>query len=725
MEWRSSSSPNVERTFAKKLEIKSSKSITRDENDARSALAMHKKAMSSLIAEARNESLKWTTRLSPTTLPSPDESRGKDPPVSYSPSKRKRPQFRNPTLIPSLEPVPRVSPYKQRNARAANQSVTITIETKEDRSEASTITCSAPSISGNLRQVARTTALQCIEYATKRQTAASKALKSTVTISNSIKTLLQDSTLAVSLARKSRAEAERAAERAEGSAKKVREASDLADKDLQRAKLELAEAKAQAQEAKDFLRKVERMETSRLKREEKDTTGKVDLKKTSAVILDCSDDNESVCRTVDSLDKLQLDDKGGTPKSNYNEEKCYLTPQAQDSPCKMQLSDSDDTPKSDYNEEKCHIIPQVQHVLDIESRKLNHQVRKILDAPKPHYKKHKQESFPQMQQTMDAGNQALNNQTRQSLSKIGKDQAPIELLTKPIQRFKGHSSPITNIATIDSQRFLSCSWDKAIRLWDADTGSCLRVFRGHGDWIHAIAVLNHAYFLSGSDDRTIKLWSMNTGECIRTFYGHESFVKAISVMECKEHFISGSRDKTIKLFNIRTGECIKTCKGHSDTISTLVSLNLKRFASGSLDSTIKIWDVSSGKCVRTLAKHTGPVKDISVVTDSSRSTSHLLVSASEDKSMLLWNPDSGQCLHKFGLGCKNISVIAASFICFICDGFFLSCWGNKLQLWHIPTGKCVKMYETPTLSLAVARLDDGTFVTGSDKILYLWNLFLS
>ena len=688
MEW-ATSSPNVERAFPKKLEINS---ITRDENDAPSSLAMHKKAMSTLIAEARNETLKWTTRHSPIMLSSPDESRGKDPPVLLSPSKRKRSQFANPTLLPSLASVPRLSPYRQRNSKA-NQSVTITIDTKQDRSDASTITYSAPSISGNIRQAAQTTARQCIEYATKRQTAANKALQSTITISSSLKALLQDSTLAVSLARKSRAEAERAAERAEGSAKKVQEASAMADKDLQRAKLELAEAKAQAEEAKKFLRNVECMEDSRSKHMEMHVRSEVDMAKTSGAMLDCSDENESICRTVNSQESKQSIDKG-------------------------------DTPISDYGVEKRHLIPEVEHVLAMEDRKVNHQARQSLDAPQTIYKKDKKVSFPQTQQTMDTKNQALKNETRQSLAEIWNDQSQIEMLTRPIKKFKGHSSPITNIAAIDSNKFLSCSWDKVIRLWDANTGSCLHVFRGHGDWIHAIAVLNHAYFLSGSDDRTIKLWNMNTGECIRTFSGHESFVKALSVMECKEHFISGSRDKTIKLFNIRTGECIKTYQGHDETVSTVVSLSAKRFASGSLDSTIKIWDVPSGKCVRSLAKHTGPVKDISIVIDSSRSTSQLLVSASDDKSMILWNTDSGQCLHKFGLGSKNISVIAASFICFICDGFFLSCWGNKLQLWHIPTGKCVKMYETPTLSLALARLDDGKFVTGSDKILYLWNLFL-
>ena len=190
----------------------------------------------------------------------------------------------------------------------------------------------------------------------------------------------------------------------------------------------------------------------------------------------------------------------------------------------------------------------------------------------------------------------LNNHTEKKVS--------VELLNKPLKKFKGHASPITNIATIDAHRFLSSSWDKTVRLWDVTTGGCLRVFRGHGDWVHAITVINDLYFLSGSDDRTVKLWNVHRGECIRTFVGHASFVKAIAVMEDRETFLSGSRDRTIKLWDVKSGRCIRTYRGHLDTVSTVVCLNSKKFASGSLDSTIKIWSVS-GQHVQTLGRHTG------------------------------------------------------------------------------------------------------------------------
>ena len=51
---------------------------------------------------------------------------------------------------------------------------------------------------------------------------------------------------------------------------------------------------------------------------------------------------------------------------------------------------------------------------------------------------------------------------------------------------------------------------------------------------------------SGSADKTIKLWNTETGECIKTFVGHTG---SIFGLESSENFelISCSNDKTIKI----------------------------------------------------------------------------------------------------------------------------------------------------------------------------------
>ena len=121
---------------------------------------------------------------------------------------------------------------------------------KEDQQhdEASTITHCLPSSHNNNDDLhyptAHGTALQCLEYATRLQNAANKALLSASALATSLQSILQDSTLGVSLAWKSEAEAERAAERAIGSARRADEAGRLARVDVKRARAELAEAEA-------------------------------------------------------------------------------------------------------------------------------------------------------------------------------------------------------------------------------------------------------------------------------------------------------------------------------------------------------------------------------------------------------------------------------------------------------------------------------------------------
>ena len=77
-----------------------------------------------------------------------------------------------------------------------------------------------------------------------------------------------------------------------------------------------------------------------------------------------------------------------------------------------------------------------------------------------------------LRRALEADHAARSNDIIQSSSsqqQLHQEEASVELLNKPLKKFKGHASPITNIATIDAHRFLSLSWDKTIRLCDVTT----------------------------------------------------------------------------------------------------------------------------------------------------------------------------------------------------------------------------------------------------------------
>jgi WD40 repeat protein len=93
---------------------------------------------------------------------------------------------------------------------------------------------------------------------------------------------------------------------------------------------------------------------------------------------------------------------------------------------------------------------------------------------------------------------------------------------------------------------VSGSRDGVVKIWDLQTGSCIKTLGGHTAYVYYLQVLSASEFVRTSYDATIKIWDLQTNTCIKIFQGHHSAVCCLQVLPTGK-LISGSNDNTINL----------------------------------------------------------------------------------------------------------------------------------------------------------------------------------
>lgn len=283
----------------------------------------------------------------------------------------------------------------------------------------------------------------------------------------------------------------------------------------------------------------------------------------------------------------------------------------------------------------------------------------------------------------------------------------------------------------DGETLASASFDHTIKLWDVATGACLDTLTGHHKTVTSVAFSADGKCLaSASYDQTIKLWDMTTGDCWQTLQRHTNLVWAVAFHPQERILASGGEDYTARLWELETGYCTKTLQGYSNTIYGIALHSSQRLlASAHEDQTIKLFDFNGaavhtkepptdqGSPFRVLRGHQGRVLSV----DFSPSGHHL-ASAGTDRTIKLWNSDTGHLLQTLQGHQSWVWAVA-----FHPQKPLLASasYDQTVKLWDTTTGDCLQTLQGHDSSvLAVAFSPDGQWLAsgGYNQGIKLWNL---
>jgi len=269
---------------------------------------------------------------------------------------------------------------------------------------------------------------------------------------------------------------------------------------------------------------------------------------------------------------------------------------------------------------------------------------------------------------------------------------------KPIQVYTGHSKAITAIRWFprSAHLFLSSGMDCKIKLWEVyKDRRCILTYMGHKQAVRDICFNRRGdRFISCGYDRALKLWDTETGQCIKRFANRKvAFCIKFNPDEERSHlFLSGMSDKKILCWDTRSGNVVQEYDRHLGSINTVTFVdNNRRFVTTSDDKSLRVWEWDI------------PV-DIKYIADPGLHSMPAVSPAPNGKWLACQSMDNKiqafACLNKFKLNAKKVFTghMVAGFACspdFSPDMSYLISGDadGKVFIWDWKTTKLLNKFQ--------------------------------
>ncbi|KAI9292117.1 WD40 repeat-like protein [Neoconidiobolus thromboides FSU 785] len=210
---------------------------------------------------------------------------------------------------------------------------------------------------------------------------------------------------------------------------------------------------------------------------------------------------------------------------------------------------------------------------------------------------------------------------------------------------EAHSSPILSVKYSPKGTYiLTGGMDFTARLWESATGNQTQFFEWHDDAVTCVAWKDDVIFTTASLDGKLILGNVDKQNKVFEFEGHEEGVNSIEWDGTGTYLASGSDDKLVKLWNNNQKTPIKTLSGHEGSISQVKwglapigPNNTRLLFSASDDKSVCVWDVLNGTMLYRFLDHSCRISAIAISPDSK-----FLASCALDSNVHVYNTSDGK-----------------------------------------------------------------------------------
>jgi WD40 repeat protein len=300
----------------------------------------------------------------------------------------------------------------------------------------------------------------------------------------------------------------------------------------------------------------------------------------------------------------------------------------------------------------------------------------------------------------------------------------------------GHTKPILNVIfSPDGRRLFTAGRDREVKVWDlagAEPGELAPRWTLSDSttsaWCMALSPDGSRLAIGGpTADGNVRVYDTTTGRPLLTLRGDYRVV-SVAFDHDGRRLASAGYDRTVRVWDTSTGQEVLSLHGHKGIVGrVLFDRDGRRLASASADGTVRVWDASpfdenaDPPYVRTLGgKDDGEFFSVAF---SPGPDGPLLASASADRSVKLWNAQTGQVVRAFDGHKEAVVCVAVS-----PDGrrILSGSMDQTVKLWDARTGKELlgpdpHGFEVMVRSVAFRPPDGQAIATVSHKKLQLWD----